>query len=784
MRLSKTLLILGPLAICPLGCSDLATPAEVGNQVRITVSPLTLDNITDACYSLSTYAAEVSALTPANYPADDLVWERTPVCASDFGIGAGATGDVSTSGITYIGACDASVDTNDVVLILENLYQGGESPTSQAGGSGLPVPAADFYNPCTAAEPCVLTKPCLPSEDVNVTFDITVMRDSNKGFFDIGVQFEDIFCSAKFDCGYSDGTPIEKVYGLDGELHPTAVLAFTCTAGTDAASHLYLTDIQIECDDVDQTISPANSGLLFDAPHALPLGAAFPDDAVFQAVTSFGQVDNTDFTEYYWTVALGFDITRANNCTLTARASATEGTFDDTTLGSGLTPEDATWPVIEFNIPIGKTGTAPNERLTCAENDGFQNKLNATDSGVITDYTAVNVRRCFDLAYPGNPALIGSVDDAADPTTCTGDVDVACVGFPSSYGGGQIVIQDGAQVSPNPSTTPLELSCLQNVSGRLILVGSFPSIPANTFAKLETLGGLTFSSVSGNADFNFPKLTAIQANGLAIQGEMGSVSLPVIATLNGGVQVQQTTIANGLTLGQVTSLQSLNIATSAIGGVGVQLPALATVTGNANFSNNGALAAIGLPALTSVTAPSAFIYQNNTVGVASLSLPAYQLGRVIVSGNPALTSLSLPALTSASDIRVSGHTNLTTLAAPLLTSVTTDFSVYDNTLLTCATVQALLAQVSPAPSITNIANNGGTCPPAAPPACPLCVTVGNGCSSTDDGLSFPLQQCNQFTQCLNEFFVGTFSCPGNLLFNPTSRVCDWAGSQAPGCTLP
>ncbi len=716
MKVQKSLpFALGALALSPLGCSDLATPAEVGNQVRITVSPLTLENITDACYSLSTYAAEVSALIPANYPADDLVWERTPVCASDFGIGTGATGDVSTSGITYIGACDASVDTNDVVLILDNLYQGGESPTSQAGGSGLPVPAADFYNPCTAAEPCVLTKPCLPSEDVNVTFDITVMRDSNKGFFDIGVQFEDIFCSAKFDCGYGDGTPIEKVYGLDGELHPTAVLAFTCTAGTDAASHLYLTDIQIECDDVDQTISPANSGLLFDAPHALPLGAAFPDDAVFQAVTSFGQVDNTDFTEYYWTVALGFDITRANNCTLTAKASATEGTFDDTTLGSGLTPEDATWPVIEFNIPIGKTGTAPNERLTCAENDGFQNKLNATDSGVITDYTAVNVRRCFDLAYPGNPALIGSVDDAAAATTCVADVVPTlpdpCLGLPSSYVG-TIVFSEGVQVTPNPLVTPINTSCITSVSGSLIF--SSNAVPWTfgpaSFERLETIGSNLIVAGSQPIALHFPELTSF---GL-FQAQNATVVTAFEAPLlvSGRLQLDGASFPNGLVLPAFTTNTTdvLQVTASTIGGPGLLLPVL--TSSSRLMVLNSSLTAFSAPNLASL--PQGLTFNGNTV--TAFSLPALtSVGtteNVNISANPTLTSISLPLLTNAYTINIQNNPAVTNIDLSALSGITQNFTVNDNASL-CGDIAAdLLAQItSPAPMSSNVTGNTGSCPP-------------------------------------------------------------------------
>ena len=597
MKLSRSL----PLTFAALTATACGEQAQPGGSpestLRVTVSALSLDGLSDACYSLSAWNTSILGMLPANYPPANLVWERTPICASDFGIGNGGAGDVQTTGITYVGACDASVDTNDVALVLDNLYRGGEASISQGGGSGTAVPANEFQNPCPASRPCVLSAPCEPFEDTPVSFDLTIMRDGGKGFFDIAVRFKDVFCSAKFDCGYNDGSPIQQVLGLDGQPKPTAVLGFACTAGTDQPSHLYMTKLHVECDGgVSQDILPQNSGVLFDAPHALPLGAAYPTDAVFQAVVSLGELVDTSFTQYYWNVALGFDLSRASNCTLTARATATEGAFADVTLGSGLTPDHTTYPYIDFEIPIDTIGSGAAQRLTCAANDGFRNKLNdtANGSGVKTTYTDVTVRRCFDLSYPGT-ATVGSVDDAADPTTCTGDVDVACIGFPSSYLGGQVVIQDGVQVSPNPATTPLELRCLQTVSGRIVLTGSFASFPADSFAKLEAVGGLLFSSVSNGGDFSFPSLTQILAQGLSIQGTMGAVSMPSLVTLNGGLTVQQSTLSGGLTIGATTYLQSVLIQTSTLGGVGLQLPSLETVAGNLNITSNINLAAIGLP---------------------------------------------------------------------------------------------------------------------------------------------------------------------------------------------
>ncbi len=66
---------------------------------------------------------------------------------------------------------------------------------------------ADFENPCAEAGDCVLSFPCVENEDVFVEFNITVMRDAEQGFFDIAVNFEDIFCSAKFDSCVGEDVP-------------------------------------------------------------------------------------------------------------------------------------------------------------------------------------------------------------------------------------------------------------------------------------------------------------------------------------------------------------------------------------------------------------------------------------------------------------------------------------------------------------------------------------------------------------------------------------------------
>ena len=79
--------------------------------------------------------------------------------------------------------CDADplVQPNHVSATLVQLYAG--------------------LQPVSAVMPPTATQdvPCAPSQDHLVTFDFSVIRSANQGFFDIKATVEDIFCAAKAD---------------------------------------------------------------------------------------------------------------------------------------------------------------------------------------------------------------------------------------------------------------------------------------------------------------------------------------------------------------------------------------------------------------------------------------------------------------------------------------------------------------------------------------------------------------------------------------------------------
>ena len=212
-------------------CSE-ERSAPTGTPARIAVAPLSLPGIGDACYNLYVY----NEASPAQ-----LVGQQTQVCASRYGNGPG--GD-----ITYIGTCDAQADAdadnvaeNSVDLELAGVYASAWTSGAQDIG--------EYQNPCPPGTPCRLTLPCVENQDTLVEFNLTIMRDAKQGFFDVAVNFEDIFCSAKLDC-------VEALLH-DGDVRSTtAVMAFACTAGEGQPTTMYLSDVSALDQVIDEHPKP------------------------------------------------------------------------------------------------------------------------------------------------------------------------------------------------------------------------------------------------------------------------------------------------------------------------------------------------------------------------------------------------------------------------------------------------------------------------------------------------------------------------------------------------
>jgi len=237
----------GALAVIPACAEEAGPSSKDGPGIEVKIAPVTYLNALDVCWGFSVHN-----------PAGELVAQQQNICAGDYGNGAG--GDIA-----YVIPCDAS-QTGDstVTLWLEGIQT----------AAGAPGPATfededNYINPCGLTEDylewdnvlgngpefptadlnfdstyCQRKIRCLPNADVQVSFNLTILRDAQQGFFDIIVDFEDIFCSAKLDTCYSNtGNQIELLFDRDGDVEydendpgprdATAVMALGCRGGPD-----------------------------------------------------------------------------------------------------------------------------------------------------------------------------------------------------------------------------------------------------------------------------------------------------------------------------------------------------------------------------------------------------------------------------------------------------------------------------------------------------------------------------------------------------------------------
>jgi len=365
---SRLLVIVGALAACAP-----ANPPP-GGELAVTVAPLRLDGIADATYTLT-----------VRNDSDEVVWTRADVSSQAFGDGAGS--------LSYVGPCDASDNPNEVEVTLQTL--------SDSVGT---LAATDWVNPTPAAREFT----CVEGADTAVTFDLTVLRRAAQGFFDIGVSFDDLFCSAKLDCVDDEGGPLELLHDADGDRAQTVVLALACTAGQNQATTLYLDDVAIACDGgvsylVDPSGGPGN------------LGGAAPgmfQAAVYRGSEGFGSVDKC-----YWNTAIGVGAGFGANCQLTATGSAAASQLDGRT-----TPDGQRWPTITWDVQLTNGAGA----IAC---DRY-----AVDAGteVVTAYTPADAPHAFahglvcadqSVLSPGPPSVLGMAPlsgQAGDTATITG----------------------------------------------------------------------------------------------------------------------------------------------------------------------------------------------------------------------------------------------------------------------------------------------------------------------------------------------------------------------------
>jgi len=381
---------LAALAACDDGTS---TPPERlnGAGLAIHMGPLAYPGVADACYSFAVVdaagavvvarGAAESLTDPARNPAS-LGWtngaavDATPlICASQYGSGP-------SGGWSFVAPCDASAAdrTHTVTIWLDALHVSGVEEALSAG--------VDYQDPCPSG--CRATATCDANADVGVSFDLTVMRTAQQGFFDLAVGFEDVFCSAKVDCVDGAGAPLELLHvpgsGARGQ---TAVVALSCTAGPGGGPTVMLRDpVTVTCGSGAIALDPAAGhgniyGVVMDDPD--------PAGAVWQYAVHAGSEDSPcgagTCARTWWNVSVGFD-PGAEGCVLEAVATAGPASA----LIGYDTPEGTTWPLVEAEVTL----TGPTGGLACGSHP-----LHGELSGVGTRYTGLDAPRAFAYRYDG-----------------------------------------------------------------------------------------------------------------------------------------------------------------------------------------------------------------------------------------------------------------------------------------------------------------------------------------------------------------------------------------------
>lgn len=382
------------------GCGA-GEPAEgpAGASITVEVAALELPGVNEACYSLA-----------VSNEAGQPVWSRANLCASRYGSGAD---------ISYVAPCDATdVDgggaMNTVTLTIDGLSTG-------VGGAGASI--EDFIDPCAAPhnpDGCQLEVACAENADSRVVFNLTLMRQADQGFFDLAVNFSDIFCSAKVDCVDAGSDPLELVHDPEtGRRVASVVMALACTDGSPPgaegdSTHLYREPVQIVCDGTTWSVDPSEGpGNLY--PGGVGAPPPLVQAMVFEGVEALAN-GGAPADKLFWNVALGLDVAwfqaqpAVTSCRLQTRMTASGGPLAEGTIGA-----DQRYPYIVVDVPLWSTG--PNAAPLCA-----RHPLNGAPAGVATAYTRPD-EAPTDFRYVGRQ--VGGVFESAAlerPFICAMDV--------------------------------------------------------------------------------------------------------------------------------------------------------------------------------------------------------------------------------------------------------------------------------------------------------------------------------------------------------------------------
>jgi hypothetical protein len=408
-------------------------------RIQISVAALSLPGVGELCYDLRTTngpAGSGQTVWVAGAPLVD--GDADALCTSSFGNGSG--GD-----LTFVGTCDATPvnpgdpgRTNSVTVWVDKLTDTTGTPIAPNGPDG-------WQDPCPSG--CTLETLCQENTDAKVEFNLTILRQANQGFFDIGVNFDDIFCSAKVDCRDGQGEPLKLLFNA-GQRDTTVVSALACTAGpgVDIRTFLYRAPLVLTCDAGSVTLPAVTSKGNVYAPSNPDPNLA---DVVWQYANFLGEealsCAGSPCNKLYWNVAIGLDPT-IDNCILTTRMSAArDGTF------AGLsTPAATTYPYIDVNVRLtDASGLACNKH-----------PLNGDGSGVSTRYTPINAAVTFTQAYS---ALVDecqlNTDNCHANATCTDTASAFSCACNPGYSGNGVTCADNDECQLNTDNCHTHATC-------------------------------------------------------------------------------------------------------------------------------------------------------------------------------------------------------------------------------------------------------------------------------------------------------------------------------------
>jgi len=441
---------------------ELAEGAAAGSAfMDVTIAALTFDGVGDAVWDL-----RVANAGPETVLA-------TRLSSARFGDGAGSA--------SYVSPCDASAgaNPNTVEVRLLGLYA---EPVAELGAHGSPAPSGAL----PAQLPDLLTQdvPCVANADQPVRFDVTILRPAEQGFVDIAVNFNDLHCSAKYDCGAEDLL-------FDGATRSTTHILGLACVGPSAAPTLYLDAIAIDCGGAGSvSLDPApatdgNQGAV----------AIASDRGLFQWAVFRGQEETGATHRSYWNVALGVD--DLSGCTVSTRGTADRSEVLDT----GAIPAGVVYPFITWDVPLD--GCTENQPLSFTE-DGED------PAPVTVAYTATgDDALTFAHRFPGDPDPTcddgilngdetdvdcgGSCDPCAVAATCDHDGDCAT----GMCGPGDDGTCDARICRDAPYLTSVgEVSCLRT-DGLDYEVHAFTSTGSTTFIAPEGVHAVELLVVAG-----------------------------------------------------------------------------------------------------------------------------------------------------------------------------------------------------------------------------------------------------------------------------------------------